>query len=99
MMVETAGHEKYLFIGKSFRSVSSEIMLDGYDSALKYCAHSTNNIIKVGYPDYERYSGLTTLLQQDFGEVIWEQLPKKITKEEAMDVLKKHYGENVVIAE
>lgn len=99
MMVETADHEKYLFIGGSFRNVNNEFCMEDYDSALASYVAAQYDIVKVGYPDYKVYTGLQSLLGHDFSEVIWERTAKKITKEEAMDVLREHYGENVVIAE
>ena len=97
MMVEDARHERYLFLAGSFRNVNNELCMDDYDSTLTSYGAAQDDIVKVGYPDYKIYTGLQSLLDHDFSEVIWERTAKKITREEAMDVLREHYGENVVI--
>lgn len=97
MMVEDAGHERYLFLGGGFRNVNDELCMEEYDSALVSYVEAQCDIVKVGYPDYKIYTGLQSLLDHDFSEVIWERPAKKITREEAMDVLREHYGGNVVI--
>ena len=88
MMVETAAHERYLFIEGMFRNATNGIFIEDYNSTLENCWESNYSIIKVGYPDYKTHTGFTYLLNHGFKEVIWERPSKKITKEEAMDVLK-----------
>lgn len=59
-----------------------------------------NDIVKVGYPDFDKYRVISDALKGDFKEVIWERKEEKeISSDEAFRVLKEHYGCDVKIKE
>lgn len=59
-----------------------------------------NDIVKVGYPDFDRYHVISDALSGNFKEVIWERKEEKeISSDEAFRVLKEHYGCDVKIKE
>lgn len=59
-----------------------------------------HDIIKVGYPDFDRYQVISGVLKGDFKEIIWERKEEKeISSDEAFRVLKEHYGCDVKIKE
>lgn len=59
-----------------------------------------HDIIKVGYPDFDRYQVISGVLKGDFKEIIWERKEEReISSDEAFRVLKEHYGCDVKIKE
>ena len=59
-------------------------------------------IVKVGYPDMNKAieGSLECILNLDFSEILWERKEEKeISSEEALAVLKEHYGCDVKIKE
>ena len=62
--------------------------------------NSDHDIVKVGYPDFDRYRVISDVLRGEFKEVIWERREEKeISSDEAFRVLKEHYGCDVKIKE
>lgn len=59
------------------------------------------DIVKIGYPEIVSIKGyLGAILESDFAEILWERKEEKeISTEEALAVLKKHYGCDVKIKE
>ena len=60
------------------------------------------DIVKVGYPDMNKAieGSLERILNLDFSEILWERKEEKeISAEEALAVLKEHYGCDVKIKE
>lgn len=59
-----------------------------------------HDIVKVGYPDFDRYQVISGVLKGDFKEIIWERKEEKeISSDEAFRILKEHYGCDVKIRE
>ena len=59
-----------------------------------------HDIVKVGYPDFDRYQVISGVLKGDFKEIIWERKEEKeISSDEAFRTLKEHYGCDVKIRE
>ena len=59
-----------------------------------------NDIVKVGYPNIKANESISGILDSDFYKVIWERKEvKEISKKEAIEILKKHYGCDVKIKE
>lgn len=59
-----------------------------------------DDIVKVGYLDFDNNKTIKGALNSDFKEVIWERKEEKeISSDEAFRVLKEHYGCDVKIKE
>lgn len=97
MMCERADGEKMLWINGAMRGTD------------RWCSGTQNNltntvdildIVRVGYPDFDRYRTISSALDGDFKEILWERKQEKeISSEEALAVLKEHYGCDVKIKE
>lgn len=97
MMCERADGEKMLWINGAMRGTD------------RWCSGPQNNltntvdildIVRVGYPDFDRYRTISSALDGDFKEILWERKQEKeISSEEAFAVLKEHYGCDVKIKE
>ena len=89
-MIWLYGHKR----GSSIRSSVTNDDLTGAEEA--------HDIVKVGYPDMKEgiNGSLKDILSSDFGEILWERKEKKkISSEEALAILKVHYGCEVEIKE
>lgn len=98
MMCERADGKKMLWINGAMRG--SDRWCSGIQNDLTVDMASVLDIVKVGYPDFDKYATISRALDGDFKEVIWERKQEKeISSEEAFAVLKEHYGCDVKIKE
>lgn len=88
MMVEDNVGRKYLYLGGKLRK----------SGICKDC--DSDEICKIGYPNYESNFTISELLIYGFSKIIWERKEaKEISSEEAFAILKQHYGCDVKIRE
>lgn len=98
MMCERADGKKMLWINGAMRG--SDRWCSGIQNDLTVDMASVLDIVKVGYPDFDKYATISRALEGDFKEIIWERKKEKeISSEEAFAVLKEHYGCDVKIKE
>lgn len=98
MMCERADGKKMLWINGAMRG--SDRWCSGIQNDLTVDMASVFDIVKVGYPDFDKYATISRALDGDFKEVIWERKQEKeISSDEAFAVLKEHYGCDVKIRE
>ncbi len=98
MLCETADGTRMFWIDGNPRGISE------YSPCIKddltHSRYPIGDIVKVGYPDFEKYNTIEQALNGDFKEVLWERKQEKeISSEEAFSVLKEHYGCDVKIKE
>lgn len=95
MMCEMRDGERMLWLSGAMRSIrywcKSQHDLTGVPI-------KSFDIVKVGYPNFDKNPTIGSALKGDFKEVIWERVEEKeISIDEAMRVLQEHYGCNVKI--
>lgn len=97
MMLELRNGTKMIWLYGYKRSVSgwsSDTKDDLTGSCRMY------DIVKVGYPIIDESGCINSILESDFGVILWERKEEKeISSEEAFVVLKEHYGCDVKIKE
>ena len=101
MMVEQRDGSRWLWLYGALRGIGvwcsvTQEDLTGQNQDL--------DIVKIGYPEIDNAflgrGGLEFILESDFAETLWErQVEKEISSEEALAVLKEHYGCDVKIKE
>lgn len=97
MMCERADGEKMLWINGAMRG--TDMWCSGTQNDLTNTVNILD-IVRVGYPDFDRYRTISSALDGDFKEILWERKrEKEISSEEAFAVLKEHYGCDVKIKE
>lgn len=98
MMCERADGKKMLWFNGEMRGIDK--WCSGTQSNLTNPGREDLSIVRVGYPDFDKYGPISHALNGDFKEVIWERKEEKeISSEEAFAVLKEHYGCDVKIKE
>lgn len=98
MMCERADGKKMLWLNGAMRG--SDRWCSGIQNDLTVDMESGLDIVKVGYPDFDKYATISRALDGDFKEVIWERKQEKeISSDEAFAVLKEHFGCDVKIKE
>jgi len=98
MMCEMADGEKMLWFNGAMRG--TDTWCSGTQNDLTGCIAMILDIVKVVYPDFDRYGSISHALNGDFKEVIWERKQEReISSDEAFAVLKEHYGCDVKIKE
>lgn len=98
MMCERADGKKMLWINGAMRG--SDRWCSGIQNDLTVDMESGLDIVKVGYPDFDRYCTISRALTGDFKEILWERKQEKeISSDEAFAILKKHFGCDVKIKE
>lgn len=98
MLCETADGTRMFWIDGNPRGISE------YSPCIKddltHSRYPIGDIVKVGYPDFEKYNTIEQALNGDFKEVLWERKQEKeISSEEAFSALEEHYGCDVKIKE
>ena len=97
MMCERADGEKMLWINGAMRW--TDMWCSGTQNDLTNTVNILD-IVRVGYPDFDRYRTISSALDGDFKKILWERKQEKeISSEEAFAVLKEHYGCDVKIKE
>ena len=97
MMCERADGEKMLWINGAMRG--TDMWCSGTQNDLTNTVNILD-IVRVGYPDFDRYRTISSALDGDFKKILWERKQEKeISSEEAFAVLKEHYGCDVKIKE
>lgn len=98
MMCERRNGIRMLWLEGAMRGYN--IWCSGTQYDLTGETNRDNDIVKVGYPDFDRYHVISDALSGNFKEVIWERKEEKeISSDEAFRVLKEHYGCDVKIKE
>lgn len=98
MMCERADGSKMLWLNGEMRGINA--WCSGTQSDLTNSGGKSLDIVRVGYPDFDKYGPISYALNGDFKEVLWERKQEKeISSEEAFAVLKDHYGCDVKIKE
>lgn len=98
MMCEMRDGTRMLWFAGAMRSY--DFWYSGTQYDLTGESNRDNDIVKVGYPDFDKYRVISDALNSDFKEVIWERKEEKeISSDEAFRVLKEHYGCDVKIKE
>ena len=98
MMCERADGIKMLWLNGEMRGINA--WCSGTQSDLTNLGGKKLDIVRVGYPDFDKYGPISHALNGNFKEVLWERKQEKeISSEEAFAVLKEHYGCDVKIKE
>lgn len=98
MMCEQRNGDRNLWFNGEIHGINS--WYSGISDDLTVYSRPHLDIVKVGYPDFDRYGAISCALEGDFKEIIWERKKEKeISSEEAFAVLKEHYGCDVKIKE
>lgn len=98
MMCEMRDGTRMLWLEGAMRDCNTWYSRTQYD--LTGEIDRDDDIVKVGYPDFDNNKTIKCALNSDFKEVIWERKEEKeISSDEAFRVLKEHYGCDVKIKE
>ena len=98
MMCERADGIKMLWLNGEMRGINA--WCSGTQSDLTNLGGKKLDIVRVGYPDFDKYGPISHALNGNFKEILWERKQEKeISSEEAFAVLKEHYGCDVKIKE
>ena len=98
MMCEMRDGTRMLWLAGAMREYN--FWYSGTQVDLTGETYRDHDIVKVGYPDFDKYRVINDALKGDFKEVIWERKEgKEISSDEAFGVLKEHYGCDVKIRE
>ena len=98
MMCEIRNGRRMLWMAGAMRDCNTWYSRTQYD--LTGEIDRDDDIVKVGYPDFDNNKTIKCALNSDFKEVIWERKEEKeISSDEAFRVLKEHYGCDVKIKE
>lgn len=98
MMCERADGKKMLWFNGEMRGIDA--WCSGTQSNLTNPGREDLSIVRVGYPDFDKHTTISSALKGEFKEILWERKQEKeISSEEAFAVLKEHYGCDVKIKE
>lgn len=95
MLCETRSGKRYLWLYGALRAIDFWQSSIGIDLTSE--VNKKLDIIRVGYPCFNDVSTIQSIFESDFGEILWEEQAKIISKKEAEEVLSRYMNRKINI--
>ena len=95
MLCETRSGKRYLWLYGALRAINfwqSSISIN-----LTSDVSEELDIVRVGYPCFNDVHTIQSIFESDFGEILWEEQAKIISKKEAEEVLSRYMNRKITI--
>ena len=95
MLCETRSGKRYLWLYGALRAINfwqSSISIN-----LTSDVSEELDIVRVGYPCFNDVHTIPSIFESDFGEILWEEQAKIISKKEAEEVLSRYMNRKINI--
>ena len=95
MLCETRSGKRYLWLYGALRAIDFWQSSIGIDLTSE--VNKKLDIIRVGYPCFNDVHTIQSIFESDFGEILWEEQAKIISKKEAEEVLSRYMNRKINI--